>query len=66
MAEGSDTEGWSKIRSRRNEKAQLVRKLALSQQAQTLSRVERGGMGFVLTSPTGKFIFEIIWRNFIG
>ena len=65
MAEGSDTEGWSKIRSRRNEKAQLVRKLALSQ-AQTLSRVERGGMGFVLTSPTGKFIFEIIWRNIIG
>ena len=37
MAEGSDTEGWLKIRSRRNEKAQLVRKVALSQQAQTLS-----------------------------
>ena len=49
MAEGSDTdntgsdlaEGWSKIRSRRNEKAQLVRKVAMSQQAQTLSEWKR-------------------------
>ena len=37
MAEGGDTEGWLKIRSRRNEKAQLVRKVALSQQAWTLT-----------------------------
>ena len=45
MAEGSDTdntgsdlvEGWLKIRSRRNEKAQWARKVAMPQQAQTLS-----------------------------
>ena len=37
MAEGGDTEGWSKIRSRRNKKAQLVRKVALSQQTWTLT-----------------------------
>ena len=29
------------------------------------NREEVGGMGFVLASPTGKFIFDIIWRNFI-
>ena len=41
MAEGSDTEGWLKIRSRRNERAQLVRKVALSQQPWTLTEWKR-------------------------
>ena len=45
MPEGSDTdntgsdlvEGWLKIRFKSNKKAQLARKVAMSQQAQTLS-----------------------------
>ena len=57
MAEGSDTdntgsdlvEGWSKIRSRRNKKAQWAKKVAMSQQAQILS--EWKGEGWDLFSP---------------
>ena len=57
MAEGGDTdntgsdlaEGWSKIRSRRNEKTQLVRKVAMSQQAWALT--EWNGEAWDLFSP---------------
>ena len=78
MAEDGDTdntdsdlvEGWLKIRSRRNEKAQWVRKVAMSQQGQTLS--EWKGEAWDLFLPVlvslflklfGETLFRVVAQN---
>ena len=66
MAEGSDTDNTgSDLAEAWLKKGTVGEESSYVSISSDSIRVEKGGMGFVLTSPAGKFIFEIIWRNFI-